>query len=87
MLYFIIMLKTIISSKGQTSVPTFFRNKWKTKAVFWQEAPDGSAIVQPVPDVNYFYGIANPKGLPRDPLEREKAWDAIAEEADRQGPL
>jgi bifunctional DNA-binding transcriptional regulator/antitoxin component of YhaV-PrlF toxin-antitoxin module len=76
------MVRTHITSKGQTTIPSQFRKKWKTSQVFWENGPDGSAVVRPVPDAMSFLGIAN-NGRPRDPRETEKAQKAIADDADK----
>jgi bifunctional DNA-binding transcriptional regulator/antitoxin component of YhaV-PrlF toxin-antitoxin module len=79
------MVKTFISSKGQTTVPSKIRKRWKTSRIFWQSNPDGSAVVRPVPTVRNLLGIAN-NGKPRDPQEMEKARKAIALDASKEGP-
>ena len=71
------MVRTHITSKGQTTIPSQFRKKWKTSQVFWESGPGGSAVVRPVPGAMALFGIAN-NGLRRDPREMEKAYDAIA---------
>jgi bifunctional DNA-binding transcriptional regulator/antitoxin component of YhaV-PrlF toxin-antitoxin module len=75
-----IMVRTQITSKGQTTIPSELRKKWKTSQVLWESAPDGSAIVRPVPDAMSLLGIAA-TGKPRDPREMEKAHEAIARDA------
>jgi bifunctional DNA-binding transcriptional regulator/antitoxin component of YhaV-PrlF toxin-antitoxin module len=78
------MVKTKISSKGQTTIPSQFRKKWKTSQVFWEAGPKGTVFVRPVPDAMSLLGIAG-SHRPRDPQELEKARKAIAEEAS-EGP-
>jgi bifunctional DNA-binding transcriptional regulator/antitoxin component of YhaV-PrlF toxin-antitoxin module len=78
------MVKTRISSKGQTTIPSQFRKQWKTSQVIWEVGPKGTAVVRPVPDVMSLLGIAG-NGRPRDPQEMEKARQAIADEAN-EGP-
>ena len=78
------MVRTQITSKGQTTIPSQFRRKWKTSQVFWESGPGGSAVVRPVPNAASLLGIAG-NGRPRDPREMEKARQAIADEADK-GP-
>ena len=73
------MVKTRISSKGQTTIPSQFRKKWKTSQVFWEVGPKGTAVVRPVPDAMSLLGIAG-NNPPRDPQEMEKAHQAIAED-------
>jgi bifunctional DNA-binding transcriptional regulator/antitoxin component of YhaV-PrlF toxin-antitoxin module len=82
-LYLMHMVKTHISSKGQTTIPSEFRKKWKTSQVFWESGPNGSAVVRPVPDAMDLLGSAN-NGLPRDPREMEKARQAIADETNHR---
>jgi bifunctional DNA-binding transcriptional regulator/antitoxin component of YhaV-PrlF toxin-antitoxin module len=77
------MVKTHISSKGQTTIPSHFRKKWKTSQVFWEAGPKGTAVVRPVPDARLLLGIAG-NGRPRDPQEMEKAHKAVAEDADKR---
>jgi len=74
------MVRTHITSKGQTTIPSQFRKKWKASQVFWESGPGGSAVVRPVPGADALYGIAN-NGRRRDPRETEKAFDAIAADA------
>ena len=71
------MVRTQITSKGQTTIPSQFRKKWKTSRVIWESGPGESAVVRPVPEAMSFLGIAN-NGRRRDPREMEKARDAIA---------
>lgn len=78
------MVKTQISSKGQTTIPEAIRSRWKVSMVFWEVAPDGSAIVRPVPDAKSLLGIAKTK-LPKDPNELEKAHRAIVKDVTRKG--
>jgi bifunctional DNA-binding transcriptional regulator/antitoxin component of YhaV-PrlF toxin-antitoxin module len=74
------MVKTRISSKGQTTIPSQFRKQWKTSQVFWEVGPKGTAVVRPVPDAMSLFGIAG-NNQPRDPREMEKAQEAIAGDA------
>ncbi len=74
------MVKTHVSSKGQTTIPSHFRKQWQASQVFWETGPDGSALVRPVPDAMSLLGIAK-NGRPRDPREMEKARHAIAADA------
>jgi len=78
------MVKTRISSKGQTTIPSQFRKKWKTSQVFWEAGPEGTVFVRPVPDAMSLLGIAG-SNRPRDPRELEKAQQAIADDAN-EGP-
>ena len=74
------MVKTRISSKGQTTIPSQFRKQWKTSQVFWEAGPKGTAVVRPVPDAMSLLGIAG-NSRPRDLHEMEKAQKAIADDA------
>ncbi|MGO8678278.1 MAG: AbrB/MazE/SpoVT family DNA-binding domain-containing protein [Limisphaerales bacterium] len=79
------MVRTRITSKGQTTIPSIFRRKWKASQVFWESNPDGSAVVRPVPDAMALFGIAS-DGRRKDPREKEKADEAIAEDAEKGRP-
>ena len=75
------MVKTHISSKGQTTIPLHFRTRWKSTEVVWQEMPDGSASVRPIPDIMSLFGSAH-TSQPRDPNEKDTsraAWAAASE--------
>jgi bifunctional DNA-binding transcriptional regulator/antitoxin component of YhaV-PrlF toxin-antitoxin module len=71
------MVKTHISSKGQTTIPVKFRARWKSAEVLWEDMPDGSAHVRPVPDILSLLGSAG-SAQPRDPDEKSKARSAWA---------
>jgi len=66
------MVKSHISSKGQTTIPAIFRRRWKTSEVLWEANPDGTARVSPTPDLMSLYGSAA-DGKPRDPHEKVRA--------------
>ena len=75
-----LMVRTLITSKGQTTVPIEFRKRWKTADVIWEACPDGSARVHPSPDVLQLFGAAaGPR--PKDPKEIDKARAALARAA------
>lgn len=76
------MVKTHISSKGQTTIPAKIRARWKSNEVTWEELPDGSAQVRPVADIMALFGSAASK-QPRDPDEKTKARSAWAEKGRR----
>jgi bifunctional DNA-binding transcriptional regulator/antitoxin component of YhaV-PrlF toxin-antitoxin module len=78
------MVKTYISSKGQTTIPVIFRKGWKTRQVIWEKNPDGSALVRPVADVMSLLGSAGTRQR-RDPEERDKAQEAMADDAAGRG--
>jgi bifunctional DNA-binding transcriptional regulator/antitoxin component of YhaV-PrlF toxin-antitoxin module len=65
------MVKTHISSKGQTTIPAKFRARWKSAEVVWEDMPDGSAQVRPVPDIMSLLGSAHTSQT-RDPDEKNK---------------
>lgn len=71
------MVKTQISSKGQTTIPAQFRSRWKSSTVIWEALPDGGAVVRPVPDIMSLLGSAS-SAQPRDPDEMAKARDSWA---------
>ena len=78
------MVKTRVSSKGQTTIPAKFRLRWKASEVVWDETSDGGAIVRPVPDIMALYGSAHsPKG--RDEAEMQKGREGWAQEGKREG--
>lgn len=79
------MVRTSITSKGQTTIPSTFRKRWKTSQVLWESNPDGSAVVRPVPDVMALFGVAG-DGKRRDLQEKDKAEKGIAEDAEKEGP-
>lgn len=73
------MVKTRISSKGQTTIPAKFRSRWKSTELVWEEAPDGGAYVRPVPDIMSLFGSAK-SAAPRDLDEKGKARAAWGRE-------
>ena len=78
------MVKTQVSSKGQTTIPVDFRNRWRSSQVIWTANPDGSASVRPAPDVMALRGKA---GSTKSRLanERELAGEAMAQDAAQRG--
>jgi bifunctional DNA-binding transcriptional regulator/antitoxin component of YhaV-PrlF toxin-antitoxin module len=74
------MVRTTITSKGQTTIPIEIRKKWKTSHVVWEACPDGSARIRPVADIMSVSGIFN-DGTPPDPKEKEKARTAMGRNA------
>ena len=79
------MVTTLLSSRGQTTIPIAIRRRWKTSTLVWETNPDGSAIVRPAPDAATLFGIAN-DGKGRDLKEWEKVVAAIAKDASKKGP-
>jgi hypothetical protein len=71
------VIRTRITSKGQTTISSKFRKQWKNSQVFWESGPGGSAIMRPVPGAMSLLGIAN-NGRRRNPREMEKAYEAVA---------
>jgi bifunctional DNA-binding transcriptional regulator/antitoxin component of YhaV-PrlF toxin-antitoxin module len=82
--YLLVMVKTHISCKGQTTIPSALRKKWKASQVWWEMNPDGSARVSPTPDIMSLLGSAS-QGKPRDPGEKKKARLALGRNAAREG--
>jgi bifunctional DNA-binding transcriptional regulator/antitoxin component of YhaV-PrlF toxin-antitoxin module len=74
------MVKTHISSKGQTTIPAKFRARWKSVEVVWEDMPDGSAQVRPVPDIMSLFGSAH-SSQGRDSDEKNKARLRWAEDS------
>ena len=70
------MVRTSITSKGQTTVPVELRRIWRTSEVLWEACEDGSARVRPAPDVMALFGAAN-DGKRKDPAEMTKAREAM----------
>jgi hypothetical protein len=52
--------------------------RWKSVEVVWEELPDGSAQVRPVPDIMTLLGSAR-TAQTRDPKEKDKGGQAWAE--------
>jgi hypothetical protein len=77
------MVKTYISSKGQTTIPAKYRARWKTAEVVWEDLPDGGARVRPVPDIMSLLGSAHTT-QPRDPDEKSKGRSAWAAQGERE---
>jgi bifunctional DNA-binding transcriptional regulator/antitoxin component of YhaV-PrlF toxin-antitoxin module len=78
------MVKTHISSKGQTTIPSALRKKWKVSQIWWEMNPDGTARVSPTPDIMSLLGSAA-GGKPRDPGEKKKARQAMGRRAAQAG--
>jgi bifunctional DNA-binding transcriptional regulator/antitoxin component of YhaV-PrlF toxin-antitoxin module len=76
------MVKTHISSKGQTTIPAKFRARWKSVEVVWEDLPDGSAQVRPVPDIMSLLGSAR-TAQARDPGEKGRARLGWAEGSEK----
>ena len=79
------MVKTLISSKGQTTIPAKYRSRWKSTQVVWEDMPDGSALVRPVPDIMSLFGSAKSAPL-RDPGEKTKARSGWAAQSEKKKP-
>ena len=80
------MVKTHVSSKGQTTIPVALRKRWKSSEVVWEELPDGAALVRPVPDLMALFGSAH-TAQPRDPAEKARAraaWSGAGKTKPRQ---
>jgi hypothetical protein len=70
------MVRTLITSKGQTTVPVEIRRNWKSAEILWELCPDGSARVRPAPAVMALFGAAR-SAIPRDPQEKARARERI----------
>ncbi len=70
------MVRTRITSKGQTTVPLEFRRAWKSDEILWERRDDGSVRVRPAPKVMALFGAAR-SALPRDPQEKTRARELI----------
>lgn len=70
------MVRTLITSKGQTTVPIEIRRHWKGAEILWEACPDGTARVRPAPDVMALFGAAR-SSTPRDPREKARARQAM----------
>lgn len=75
------MVKTRVSSKGQTTIPLEFRQRWRTSRVIWSLNADGSASVRPAPDIMTLFGRGGSQ-QPKDPCENEAAERSVAEDGD-----
>jgi bifunctional DNA-binding transcriptional regulator/antitoxin component of YhaV-PrlF toxin-antitoxin module len=74
------MVRTLITSKGQTTVPVEIRRHWQGSEILWEACPDGTARVRPAPDVMALFGAAR-SSTPRDPQEKAKAREAMGRRA------
>jgi len=83
-LYLFIMVKTRISSKGQTTIPRRFLKLWKTSQVLWDLNPDGTARVSPTPDIMALMGSVAEGGL-HGYDEKNKTRAAIGRNAAQEG--
>ena len=70
------MVRTLITSKGQTNVPIEIRRQWKGAEILWEACPDGTARVRPAPDVMALFGAAR-SATPRDAREKVRAREAM----------
>ena len=70
------MVRTLITSKGQTTVPVEIRRNWKGAEILWEACPDGTARVRPAPDVMALFGTAR-SVTPRDPREKARARELM----------
>jgi bifunctional DNA-binding transcriptional regulator/antitoxin component of YhaV-PrlF toxin-antitoxin module len=70
------MVRTFITSKGQTTVPVEFRRAWKSDEILWEKCEDGSVRVRPAPDVMTLFGAAK-SGMPHDPREKIRARELM----------
>jgi len=70
------VVRTFITSKGQTTVPVEFRRAWKSDELLWEANEDGSVRVRPAPDIMKLFGAAR-SAVPRDPAEKTRARELI----------
>ena len=70
------MVRTFITSKGQTTVPVAFRRAWQSNELLWEANPDGSVRVRPAPDIMGLFGAAR-SALKRDPAEKTRARELM----------
>jgi bifunctional DNA-binding transcriptional regulator/antitoxin component of YhaV-PrlF toxin-antitoxin module len=70
------MVRTLITSKGQTTVPIEIRRNWKGSEILWEACPDGTARVRPAPDVMTLFGAAG-SSVPRDPREKARGRELM----------
>jgi bifunctional DNA-binding transcriptional regulator/antitoxin component of YhaV-PrlF toxin-antitoxin module len=70
------MVRTFITSKGQTTVPVEFRRAWKSDEILWEKCDDGSVRVRPAPSVMALFGAAR-SSVPRDPQEKARSRELI----------
>jgi bifunctional DNA-binding transcriptional regulator/antitoxin component of YhaV-PrlF toxin-antitoxin module len=84
MVYLYNMVKTKVSSKGQTTIPRKILKLWRTSQVLWDLNADGSARVAPTPDIMSLLGSAATRAS-RDPNEKKKIRDAIGRNAAQEG--
>jgi bifunctional DNA-binding transcriptional regulator/antitoxin component of YhaV-PrlF toxin-antitoxin module len=70
------MVRTFITSKGQTTVPVEFRRVWKSDEILWERCEDGSVRVGPAPNVMALFGAAK-SAVPRDPQEKTRAREQM----------
>ena len=78
------MVKTRVSSKGQTTIPKGILQRWNTSTVLWDLNPDGSARVSPTPNLMSLLGSAG-GGKGRDRDEKRKLREAIGQNAGKEG--
>jgi len=74
------MVITLITSKGQTTIPNSIRNDWKTREVYWERQSDGSAVVRPVAGIMTLFGAAQNR-VPRDAAEKTKARESMGKKS------
>jgi len=70
----------MITSKGQTTIPVAIRQDWKTHEVYWEQQPDGSAVVRPVAGIMSLFGAARNR-TPRDTAEKTRAREAMGKKS------
>ena len=63
------MVRTRVTSKGQTTIPREIRKQWQSQVVTWEFCEDGSARVRPVDDLAELFGSAK-SSIPKQELEK-----------------
>jgi hypothetical protein len=82
--YLLSMVKTRVSSKGQTTIPRRFLKMWKTSQVLWNLNPDGTVRVSPQPDIMALMGSVAGDGS-SGPDEKSNTRAAIGRNAAQEG--
>jgi bifunctional DNA-binding transcriptional regulator/antitoxin component of YhaV-PrlF toxin-antitoxin module len=77
------MVITTITSKGQTTIPSFIRHHWRSKEVYWEQCPDGSATVRSMANVLDLFGSVK-SAAPKDVGEKAKTRAALGSKMKRE---
>ena len=83
------MIQSVVTSKGQTTVPRDIRAVWgiePSHRLIWELLPDGSATVRPQPSAMELFGcIKTSVPFPGIKEERMSAQEAAAQHAATEG--